>query len=132
MDGINYAAVLECALDVARAMLHLHCNNVVHADLKARNVMMLSAAGGDGRGVRCKVRGGRCGSAASCTSALCSRGRDRSRQQLALCGFQITMDYGLSRRPLLAVWKGPSTTCLAHGARVARVAAAQGSVMFQC
>eukprot|EP00983_Pelagomonas_calceolata_P058975 1145725-Pelagomonas_calceolata.AAC.2 len=25
--GMNYAAQLDCAMDVAKAMLHLHCNN---------------------------------------------------------------------------------------------------------
>jgi len=53
-EGINYRAVLDSAADIAKAMFHLHCNNVLHADLKARNVM-LSSAGGEGRGVRCKV-----------------------------------------------------------------------------
>uniref|UniRef100_A0A7S0WL53 Protein kinase domain-containing protein n=1 Tax=Chlamydomonas leiostraca TaxID=1034604 RepID=A0A7S0WL53_9CHLO len=51
---VNMVWVVETALDVARAMLHLHCNNVLHADLKARNVM-LSSAGNEGRGLRCKV-----------------------------------------------------------------------------
>eukprot|EP00983_Pelagomonas_calceolata_P081650 1155638-Pelagomonas_calceolata.AAC.3 len=27
-QGMNYAAQLDCAMDVAKAMLHLHCNNV--------------------------------------------------------------------------------------------------------
>jgi len=53
-SGLNYSAILDSALDIAKAMLHLHCNNVLHADLKARNVM-LSSAGNEGRGVRCKV-----------------------------------------------------------------------------
>jgi hypothetical protein len=32
--GVSYGAVLETAADVARAMLHLHLNNVIHGDLK--------------------------------------------------------------------------------------------------
>lgn len=48
------AAILDTALDIARAMFHLHCNNVVHADLKPRNVL-LSSAGAEGRGVHCKI-----------------------------------------------------------------------------
>ena len=35
-------------------MLHLHSLNVLHSDLKARNVL-LATAGGDGRGVVAKV-----------------------------------------------------------------------------
>ncbi|KAL6760519.1 kinase-like domain-containing protein [Haematococcus lacustris] len=52
-SGLNYRAVLDTALDVAKAMLHLHSLNVLHADLKARNVMMKS--GGEGRTVVAKV-----------------------------------------------------------------------------
>jgi serine/threonine protein kinase len=51
--GINYRAILDTALDVAKAMLHLHSLNVLHADLKARNVMLKS--GGEGRTVVAKV-----------------------------------------------------------------------------
>jgi serine/threonine protein kinase len=35
--GINFAAVLDTAIDVARAMAHLHKQNVLHLDLKVRN-----------------------------------------------------------------------------------------------
>ncbi|KAF5831357.1 kinase-like domain-containing protein [Dunaliella salina] len=42
-DGLNYPAILDSAEDIARAMLHLHCNNVLHMDLKARNVMLASS-----------------------------------------------------------------------------------------
>jgi hypothetical protein len=31
---LNYAAVLDTALDIARAMLHLHLADVLHGDLK--------------------------------------------------------------------------------------------------
>jgi len=53
-NGVNYAAQLDCAMDVAKAMLHLHCNNVLHLDLKTRNVL-LSSSGTEGKGVVCKV-----------------------------------------------------------------------------
>jgi serine/threonine protein kinase len=52
--GLNYKAVLDTAADVARAMLHLHQQQVVHADLKARNIL-LKSDGGEGRGVVAKV-----------------------------------------------------------------------------
>ncbi|GFH10260.1 mitogen-activated protein kinase kinase kinase MLT, partial [Haematococcus lacustris] len=52
-SGLNYRAVLDTALDVAKAMLHLHSLNILHADLKARNVMLKS--GGEGRTVVAKV-----------------------------------------------------------------------------
>lgn len=32
--GRDMLAVLDTALDVARAMLHLHDNNILHSDLK--------------------------------------------------------------------------------------------------
>ena len=32
--GVNYAAVLETAADVARGMSHLHSCNILHSDLK--------------------------------------------------------------------------------------------------
>ncbi|KAF5837371.1 kinase-like domain-containing protein [Dunaliella salina] len=52
--GLNYAAQLECAMDVAKAMLHLHCHNILHLDLKTRNVL-LASSGTEGKGVTCKV-----------------------------------------------------------------------------
>ncbi|GAX77208.1 hypothetical protein CEUSTIGMA_g4654.t1 [Chlamydomonas eustigma] len=51
---LNYAAVLDTALDIARAMLHLHLADVLHGDLKAGNVM-LKSSGSEGRGVVAKV-----------------------------------------------------------------------------
>ena len=52
--GLNYAAILETAADVAKGMLHLHVHNVIHADLKAGNVMFKSG-GEDGRGYMAKL-----------------------------------------------------------------------------
>lgn len=34
----NYLWVLDTALEVCRAMVHLHSENIIHSDLKARNV----------------------------------------------------------------------------------------------
>lgn len=51
--GLNYRAILDTALDVAKAMCHLHAMNVLHSDLKARNVMLKSS--GDSRGITAKV-----------------------------------------------------------------------------
>lgn len=53
-QGLNYKAVLDTAFDIAKAMLHLHTMNVLHSDLKARNVM-LATGGTDGRGCVAKV-----------------------------------------------------------------------------
>ncbi|KXZ49357.1 hypothetical protein GPECTOR_22g951 [Gonium pectorale] len=54
-DGaLNLAAMLETASDVAKAMVHMHAANVLHADLKARNIM-LKSCGTEGRGVVAKV-----------------------------------------------------------------------------
>ena len=36
-SGVNYAAVLDTAADVARALLHLHKQHVLHSDLKVRS-----------------------------------------------------------------------------------------------
>ncbi|KIY95632.1 hypothetical protein MNEG_12331, partial [Monoraphidium neglectum] len=53
-DGtLNYAAVLDTAADIARAMLHLHKQQVLHSDLKARNVL-LKTDGTSDRGVIAK------------------------------------------------------------------------------
>ncbi|KAF5831662.1 kinase-like domain-containing protein, partial [Dunaliella salina] len=52
--GMNYAAQLDCALDVAKAMFHLHCNNVLHLDLKTHNIL-LSSSSAEGKGLICKV-----------------------------------------------------------------------------
>ena len=51
---LNIRAVLDTAVDIASAMAHLHSANVLHSDLKARNVMLKSATG-PGRGVVAKV-----------------------------------------------------------------------------
>ncbi|KAG2498087.1 hypothetical protein HYH03_003845 [Edaphochlamys debaryana] len=50
----NMAAILETAADVAKAMVHMHSANVLHSDLKARNIM-LKSAGTEGRRVVAKV-----------------------------------------------------------------------------
>jgi serine/threonine protein kinase len=47
-------ALVETAIDVARAMAHLHKHNIVHSDLKARNVLLRSDAH-DPRGFTAKV-----------------------------------------------------------------------------
>lgn len=47
-NSLNYAAILDTAADVARAMMHLHKNNVLHSDLKSRNVLLKSDASGRG------------------------------------------------------------------------------------
>ncbi|KAG2484907.1 hypothetical protein HYH03_016293 [Edaphochlamys debaryana] len=52
--GLNYPAILDTAADVAKALLHLHLNDVLHGDLKADNVM-LKSCGGAGRGITAKV-----------------------------------------------------------------------------
>ncbi|GFR47438.1 hypothetical protein Agub_g9161 [Astrephomene gubernaculifera] len=51
---LNYAAMLETAADIAKAMVHMHAANVLHSDLKARNIM-LKSSGTEGRGVTAKV-----------------------------------------------------------------------------
>ena len=53
-SGFNFPAVVDTALDIARAMHHLHMSNVLHMDLKARNIMVKSS-GGEGRGMVAKV-----------------------------------------------------------------------------
>ena len=50
---LNYHAILDTVLDVAKAMCHLHATNVLHSDLKARNVMLKRT--GDSRGFIAKV-----------------------------------------------------------------------------
>jgi serine/threonine protein kinase len=52
--AVNYPAVLDTAVEIATAMVHLHGRNVLHADLKARNIM-LKSNGAEGRGVSSKV-----------------------------------------------------------------------------
>ncbi|GLI63679.1 hypothetical protein VaNZ11_006717 [Volvox africanus] len=54
-EGLNYPAILETAADIAKAMLHLHMNDVLHSDLKATNVMLKSTGSDSGRGVTAKV-----------------------------------------------------------------------------
>jgi serine/threonine protein kinase len=46
--------VLTTAIDVARAMLHLHSEHILHSDLKARNIL-LKSSGADRRGFVAKV-----------------------------------------------------------------------------
>lgn len=42
-DGgsLNYGAVLDTAADIAKALVHMHRQGVVHSDLKARCVQLL-------------------------------------------------------------------------------------------
>lgn len=51
---LNYPAVLDMAMDIAKACIHLHRNDILHCDLKARNVL-LRATGGTGKGVVAKL-----------------------------------------------------------------------------
>jgi len=39
-EGIDMPAVLDTAIDVARAMEHLHSQHIVHSDLKPRNILL--------------------------------------------------------------------------------------------
>jgi serine/threonine protein kinase len=57
--AMDLAAMLDTALDIARAMAHLHSQAIIHADLKARNVLLKSARPEDsnGRGFVAKVGG---------------------------------------------------------------------------
>jgi len=48
--------LVATAIDVARAMAHLHKHNIVHSDLKARNVLLRSDMQ-DPRGFTAKVAG---------------------------------------------------------------------------
>lgn len=43
--GVDVRSVMETALEVARAVFHLHGESVVHGDLKARNVLLTAAVG---------------------------------------------------------------------------------------
>lgn len=52
--AVQLLPLVETALDVARAMAHLHKHNIVHSDLKARNVLLRSDAH-DPRGFTAKV-----------------------------------------------------------------------------
>lgn len=52
--ALNYPAVLDTALEIAAAVHHLHGRNVLHSDLKARNIM-LKSSGAEGRGASAKV-----------------------------------------------------------------------------
>eukprot|EP00878_Enallax_costatus_P026891 GHUV01028902.1.p1 GENE.GHUV01028902.1~~GHUV01028902.1.p1 ORF type:complete len:767 (+),score=239.67 GHUV01028902.1:298-2598(+) len=52
--SLNYPAVLDIAIEIATAVLHLHHRNVLHSDLKARNIM-LKSSGSHGCGVTAKV-----------------------------------------------------------------------------
>ncbi|MEW5298224.1 MAG: hypothetical protein WDW36_001371 [Sanguina aurantia] len=50
----NLVAVLDCAIDVSRAMAHLHAEHIIHSDLKPRNVL-LKGSSVDSRGFVAKV-----------------------------------------------------------------------------
>lgn len=50
----NLVSVLDCAIDVSRAMAHLHAENIIHSDLKPRNVL-LKGSSMDARGFVAKV-----------------------------------------------------------------------------
>ena len=52
--NLNYAAILDTARDVASAMAHIHSAKILHADLKASNILLKSDVN-DPRGFVAKV-----------------------------------------------------------------------------
>ncbi|MEW5313558.1 MAG: hypothetical protein WDW38_005116 [Sanguina aurantia] len=57
MPWLDYGSVLLTALDIARAMAHLHAEGILHGDLKASNVLLKSGGSSeeDSRGFTAKV-----------------------------------------------------------------------------
>ncbi|KAI8471115.1 MAG: kinase-like domain-containing protein [Monoraphidium minutum] len=54
LDRENLLKVLDTALDIARAVAHLHAQSIIHSDLKARNILLKSAPA-ESRGFVAKV-----------------------------------------------------------------------------
>ncbi len=62
--------MVDTALDIAQALLHLHNLDVLHGDLKARNIL-LKSCGSEERGVIAKVsRGAKEGGLPGCCGAV--------------------------------------------------------------
>lgn len=53
---LNYPVALAICLDIAKAMIHLHRNNIMHLDLKAANVLLKTGSSGE-NSLIAKVRG---------------------------------------------------------------------------
>ena len=45
-ESLNYAAVLDVAIGICKALMHLHNQNIVHSDIKANNVMLKASGSG--------------------------------------------------------------------------------------
>jgi serine/threonine protein kinase len=54
-ESLNYAALLDSAIDIVKGLVHLHRQNIVHADIKAANVMLKTTGAGGKLGVICKL-----------------------------------------------------------------------------
>lgn len=53
-ENPNTLAIVDTAIDVARAMWHLHSNQIIHGDLKSLNILLKRSAS-DPRGFVAKV-----------------------------------------------------------------------------
>jgi hypothetical protein len=106
-SGLNYAAILDTAADIARAMAHLHRADVLHGDLKVGVLGVCECRGREGRAAR-----GPQGGCVHCFACMHSPSKLSHPQHLMPSSHTVN---ALHLSYMCASWPAGWITCISFG-----------------